>query len=514
VETVNFTGKNLINGEWVADGSVTFSAFNPADLVELNTQFIEANSLEVTSACVFAHEAFVAYKSIGFHQRIQFIETIIEEIKGQKENLLHFYQLETGLSAARAKVEFDRTIFQFSSYLDDFKKGWALNCVIENSDHSGFPDLRKMNIPLGPVVVFGASNFPFAYSTLGGDVASALIAGCPVIVKAHPMHPHVCELSANVILNALKKSNFPLGMFQQINAESFEISKELVRNEFVKAVGFTGSIKGGNAIQSYINERKEPIPLFAEMGSTNPVLVFQDALEQHSEEIAKKLVDSFTLSAGQFCTSPGIVVCQKSDLTTNFIETLVHSTREVLPQRMLHPRILEGYENQLNKRKGKSTILLTSSNDLNDFTAQIESVDLNEFVLNETLNEEVFGSYLLIVLCESEIDFNRFLKHIEGQLTISVFSNNVQILDEISEKAGRIIFNNVPTGVSVSSAMQHGGPYPSSSRVDSSSVGSQAIQRFMRPICYQSFNEKDLPEALRNTNNFGIFRKVNGNWEV
>lgn len=514
METVNFTGKNLINGEWVADGSVTFSAFNPANLVELNTRFIEANSSEVASACAFAQETFITYKSIDFHQRIQFIETIIEEIKLQKENLLHFYQLETGLSLARAKVEFDRTIFQFSSYLVDFKKGWALNCIIETSDHSGFPDLRKMNIPLGPVVVFGASNFPFAYSTLGGDVASALIAGCPVIVKAHPMHPHVCELSANVILNALKKSNLPLGMFQQINAESFEISKKLVENEFVKAVGFTGSIKGGNAILAYINERKEPIPLFAEMGSTNPILVFQDALEQNSEEIAKKLVDSFTFSAGQFCTSPGIVVCQKSESTNQFIDILVRLTKAIDAQRMLHPRIFNGFENQLIKRKGSTEVHLSSSFICEEFTAQIESVDLNDFISNDSLKEEVFGSYLLIVLCESESDFNKFLNAIEGQLTISVFSNEVQFLNEINEKAGRVIFNNVPTGVSVSPAIQHGGPYPSSSRVDSSSVGSQAIHRFMRPICYQSFNEKDLPEVLRNTNNLGIFRKVNGNWEV
>lgn len=420
--TVNFTGKNLINGEWVADGSVTFSAFNPANNPQISTLFYEASPSEVELACTYANEAFLAYKSISFHQRIQFIETIIEEIKFQKDELLHFYQLETGLTASRAKVEFDRTIFQFSSYLEGFKKGWALNCIIEKSDYSGFPDLRKMNIPLGPVVVFGASNFPFAYSTLGGDVASALIAGCPVIVKAHPMHPHVCELSANVILNALKKLNFPLGMFQQINAESFEISKELVKNNFVKAVGFTGSIKGGNAIQSYINERKEPIPLFAEMGSTNPILVYQNSLEQHSDEIAKKLVDSFTLSAGQFCTSPGIVVCQKSELTNQFINTLVRLTKAIDAQRMLHPRIFNGFENQLSKRKGNTEVLLSSLFICEEFTAQIESVDLNEFILNDTLKEEVFGSYLLIVLCEFESDFNKFLTAIEGQLTISIFS--------------------------------------------------------------------------------------------
>ena len=514
MKTVNFTGKNLINGEWVADGSVTFSAFNPANNSEINTQFYEASLSEVEIACTYAYGAFLAYKSIGFHQRIQFIETIIEEIKVLKDELLHFYQLETGLSLARAKVEFDRTIFQFSSYLEDFKKGWALNCIIETSDHSGFPDLRKMNIPLGPVVVFGASNFPFAYSTLGGDVASALISGCPVIVKAHPMHPHVCELSANVILNALKKSNLPLGMFQQINAESFEISKELVKNKFVKAVGFTGSIKGGNAIQAYINEREEPIPLFAEMGSTNPILIFQETLEQNSDEIAKKLVDSFTLSAGQFCTSPGIVVCKKSELTSQFIDALIQLTKQVDTQRILHPRIFNGFENQLKNRKGKTEIRLASSLDCEKFTAQIESVDLTDFLTIDILKEEVFGSYILIVLCESESDFKLFLNHIEGQLTISVFSNEIQYLDEINEKAGRIIFNNVPTGVSVSSAMQHGGPYPSSSRVDSSSIGSQAIQRFMRPVSYQSFLEKDLPEALKSSNNLGIFRKVNGNWEV
>lgn len=511
---MNFTGKNLINGEWVAGSSVTFSAFNPTDNSEINTLFFEASLNDIDQACKFANEAFKKYKTIGFHQRIRFIETIIEEIKLHQEELLHYYQLETGLSLARAKVEFDRTIFQFSSYLEDYKKGWALNCVIETTEHSGFPDLRKMNIPLGPVVVFGASNFPFAYSTLGGDVASALIAGCSVIVKAHPMHPHVCELSANIILSALKKSNLPLGIFQQINAESFEISEELVKNENVKAIGFTGSIKGGNAIQSYINERKEPIPLFAEMGSTNPILVYQSALELQSTEIAKKIVDSFTLSAGQFCTSPGIVLCQKSELTSQFVQNIVQLTKTVESQRMLHPRIFNGFENQLNKRDGETEVLLRSSFDGELFTAQIESVDLNEFILNETLKEEVFGSYLLIVFCESENDINKFLTAIEGQLTIAVFSKDIQYLDEISEKTGRIIFNNVPTGVSVSPAMQHGGPYPSSSRADSSSVGPQAIQRFMRPISFQSFEEKYLPEAIQNNNILGIFRKVNGNWEI
>lgn len=511
---MNFTGKNLINGEWVAEGSVTFSAFNPANLVELETRFFEANSIEVSKACRVAKDAYLSYKKVGFHQRIQFIETLIEEIKLQKENLLHFYQLETGLTAARAKVELDRTIFQFSSYLEDYRKGWALNCIIETSDYSGFPDLRKMNIPLGPVVVFGASNFPFAYSTLGGDVASALIAGCPVIVKAHPMHPHVCEISANVILNALKKSNLPVGMFQQVNAESFEISEQLVKNEYIKAVGFTGSITGGNAIQSYINQRKEPIPLFAEMGSTNPVLVFQDALNEKLSEITQKLVDSFTLGAGQFCTSPGIIVCEKSTLTEQFIELFVQKTKEVQEQRMLHPRILNGYANQLKNREELVDLLLSSSKETTHFTAQIEQVDLTKFLAADGLKEEVFGSYVLFVLCNAESDFKLFLESIEGQLTISVFSSEIRLLDELSEKAGRIIFNNVPTGVSVSPAMQHGGPYPSSSRVDSSSVGPQAIQRFMRPISFQSVEENDLPELLRNTNIFGIFRKVNGNWEI
>lgn len=382
------------------------------------------------------------------------------------------------------------------------------------------PDLRKMLIPLGTVVVFGASNFPLAYSTAGGDTAAALAAGCPVIVKSHPMHAGTGALVAAAIINAAQKTGMPNGVFSNLLSSGYEVGQQLVAHPKVKAVGFTGSIKGGRALLDIASKREEPIPVFAEMGSINPVVMLPEALHTRGEALAKIYASSITLGTGQFCTNPGLILAIKSDALTSFIATLTDEILALSPTCMLHPAILQAYKHHKTaalSKEGMHTEAYFSEEVPPNFAAQvIASVDGKTFMANKTLHKEVFGPYSLVVVCEDNIQLEEIITQLEGQLTGTIIAEDDEInkydslVKALQNRVGRLIFNGVPTGVEVSEAMVHGGPYPASTDSRFTAVGVSSIKRWVRPFTYQDWPNESLPDALKNENPLKIDRVIDG----
>jgi 2,5-dioxopentanoate dehydrogenase len=377
-----------------------------------------------------------------------------------------------------------------------------------------------MQIPLGPVGVFGASNFPLAFSVAGGDTASALAAGCPVIVKAHPLHPGTSELVGRAILLAVQKTNMPEGVFSLVHGVSHEAGMAIVNHPRIKAIGFTGSFNGGKALFDAANRRETPIPVFAEMGSVNPVFILPGALKERNEAIATGLVNSVALGVGQFCTSPGLVVTQKSEDSKMFIQNLKTRSAEITAGVMLSEHIKRNYLNGLNNLSQTSGVEMVfygpEDEKENRIGTSIFSADFKTFLENKNLSEEVFGPSTLNVSTHDKNEMIRLAQKLEGHLTATIhgteadleeYSDLIKILEQ---KVGRIIFNGFPTGVEVCHSMVHGGPFPATTAVQSTSVGTAAIRRFSRPVCYQDFPQKVLPEQLRNDNPLKIWRMING----
>lgn len=355
-------------------------------------------------------------------------------------------------------------------------------------------------MPVGPVAVFGASNFPLAYSTAGGDAASAWCVGCPVIVKAHEAHLQTNALVADVIVKAAKNTNMPDGIFSTLYGNGFQTGLALVNHPLTKAVGFTGSLNGGRALMDAAASRKDPIPVFAEMGSTNPVFVFQDALVSSMDSIVKQLSGSITLSMGQFCTKPGVIILQKSTQTDIFIQRLKDAFQHVVTHPMLNAHIENGFNNAIQELE---SILLendsSTTTNVTEYSNPVLAVcSHGDYLASEKLRHEIFGPYALIVLCETEIDFMKIADAIEGQLTVTIIADTHHVgisslTSILIEKAGRIIFNGVPTGVEVIDAMTHGGPYPASSDSRFTAVGQHAVQRWIRPVTFQNLSEQFAP---------------------
>lgn len=487
------SGNNRIGYSLKAAGDRFFVGINPRDNSEVPNQFVQATSEEVTEACSLAAKAFPVYAQLDLETRLQFIEFIVEEIQANKDQLMEFMSLETGLPLARAKTELNRSIFQFQQYAGAIADKSALEIKIDEPkpELNGMRnlDLRKMNVPLGPVVVFGSSNFPFAYSTLGGDVASALVAGCPVIVKAHPMHINTSALSADCILSAAKRANLPDGVFSHLNAADYTVGEQLLKNEEVKAVGFTGSIAGGTALLKLAQERRIPIPVYAEMGSVNPIVVFEDSLQGDASEMINKIADAIGVNAGQFCTSPGIIFLEGGLRSDSFIEDLVKKLSDFEPQCMLGPSILKNYQKRKEEIAAEFPLKLDGEIKGNFIKPSLVEVSADQFVLNKVLHEEVFGSFVCVVKCKNADEIKAGIRVLDGQLTGSVFTtreeNYKTVLFDLQSKVGRLIINGVPTGVEVSFAQQHGGPFPSSSS-SQTAVGQDAVKRFLRPVTYQN----------------------------
>lgn len=518
------TGKNYIGNQLSATGTKTFATFNPQTNTENAFVITEATSKEIQQATVLAAQAFQIYSKKSGKEKAVFLRAIAEEIEALGESLIQMYSSESGLPAGRAMGERGRTVGQLRAFATHVEEGSWVEATIDTAQPERKPmpkgDLRKMHIPLGPIVVFGASNFPLAYSTAGGDTAAALAAGCPVIVKSHPMHAGTGELVASAVIKAAKKTGMPNGVFSNLNSSGIEVGQALVQDPNVKGVGFTGSIRGGRALFDAAAKRSEPIPVFAEMGSINPVVFLPEALKEKATDWAKIYAGSITLGSGQFCTNPGLLLGIKGNGLNKFAQTLAEEIVKIEPTCMLHPNIVGAYNG--NKAKAISQngieVLADFSGDVkSNYGRQIVSkVDGKIFLENPTLHHEVFGPFSLLVECENEAQLEQILHQLEGQLTGTIIgteselSSNSGIISALQNRVGRIIFNGVPTGVEVCPSMQHGGPYPASTDSRFTAVGVDSIKRWVRPFSFQAWPNNLLPNELKNENPLHILRNVNG----
>lgn len=520
------SGTNAIGSKSSKQGNKTFKTFNPKENKETEWTFYEASSNEIDEAVALATDAFKVYKDFSGAKKAGFLEAISDEIEAIGDELIDTYCKESGLPDGRARGERGRTMGQLRAFANLLKEGSWVEAVIEKAQPNREPmpksDIRKMLFPLGPIVVFGASNFPLAFSTAGGDTASALAAGCPVIVKSHPMHAATGELVSSAIIKAAEKTGMPNGVFSNLNSSGIEVGQQLVKHPKVKAVGFTGSINGGTALYKLANERDEPIPVFAEMGSINPVVLLPSALENDGDAWATKYASSITMGAGQFCTNPGLVLGLKGAKLDSFINTLSEEILKLEPTCMLHPNIYAKYQEgkkELSAQKG-ITITADYKKATNPNTAQpsILKVSGADFLANTKLHKEVFGPFSVVVECENTTELEAILNHLEGQLTGTILgseedlASNTAIVDALKGRVGRILFNGVPTGVEVNSSMVHGGPFPASTDARFTSVGTSAIKRWVRPVSFQDWPNKLLPAALQNDNPLKITRLVEGEY--
>jgi NADP-dependent aldehyde dehydrogenase len=518
------TGKNYIGNQLSANGSKTFTTFNPIENKENNWQITEASSSEVDEAAKLAGIAFKEYSQFSGKKKAAFLNAIANEIESLGDALLETYCSESGLPQGRANGERGRTLGQLRAFANHLEDGNWVEATIDTAQPDRQPapkvDLRKMNVALGPVAVFGASNFPLAFSTAGGDAAAALAAGCPVVVKSHPMHAGTGEMVASAVVKAAKKTGMPNGVFSNLNSSGNEVGQQLVQHSNIKAVGFTGSLKGGRALYNLAVTRKEPIPVFAEMGSVNPVILLPKSLENRGEDLAKTYAGSITLGSGQFCTNPGLIVGIKSNGLTNFTKHLASAIKEVEPSCMLHPNIANAYNANKEtalQQNGVSVLANISTPTKSNFAAQaVITASGKEFIANPTLHQEVFGPFSLVIQCKNKTELEQVINNLEGQLTGTVISDDNELEDyktvvsELQNKVGRIIFNGVPTGVEVCPSMLHGGPYPASTDSRFTAVGVDSIKRFVRPFSFQDWPNNLLPEELKNENSLAILRTVNG----
>lgn len=466
-------------------------------------------------------DAFHIFRNCSLAVRVTLLKTIAEEIGAIGEELVQTAMEETNLPKARLEGERARTIFQLNSYAAACERGDWLEARIDTADPSRTPpkpDIRKMQVPLGPVVVFGASNFPFAFSTAGGDTASALAAGCPVIVKAHPAHARTSELAAEAIAAALKKQELPEHVFIHVQTESNESALSLVTNKKTRAVAFTGSFLGGKALFDAANRRDEPIPVFAEMGSVNPVILMPEKLQQSASELAGMLAGSVTLSAGQFCTNPGLIIGIEGEDLRQFISELRSKISEISPAPMLHRGIHENYvksREEALKQDGVDTVCISKQEAVAlQGMPTIASAKAEAFLKNPVLHKEIFGPYSLVIRCKDMNEMEEVVRHTEGQLTATLMCTesdvalNPGLVEAVTNICGRFILNGVPTGVEVCLSMHHGGPYPATTDSRFTSVGADAIKRFVRPVAFQNWPDNLLPPALQNGNPLGIWRTI------
>ncbi len=471
-----------------------------------------------------AEEAFHIYKKASSKQKADLLESVASEIMKLGDELLDRASAETGLPIARITAERGRTVNQLNLFASLVREGsWkevSIDTSIPDREPIPKPDLRKLLIPIGPVAVFTASNFPLAFSTAGGDTASALAAGNPVIVKGHNSHLGTHQLVVGAIKKAVWKCDLPEGVFGSLLGADFTLGQELVKHPAIKAVGFTGSFSGGKALYDIAVRRKEPIPVYAEMSSINPTVLLPNALSGNSASLAKSLSDSITMGVGQFCTNPGLLIGLDEPGFDRFAEQLKENIQQSCGDTMLNNGIHVSYnENSTSALSREGVELLGQGKALNDLLAGTPVVAITSgenFVSNPTLCEEVFGPYSLLVKCKDKEQLKEVLSRIAGQLTISFMLSEPEAeeygdLIELAEsKTGRIIFNGVPTGVEVCHSMVHGGPFPSTTDSRTTSVGTDAIKRFARPVCYQDSPERLLPDELKNENPLKIMRKING----
>ena len=491
--------------------------------------FKDATLQEVDAALNEAHVTFFSYKNFSGQKRAAFLRAMADEIEALGDELVKTAMAETNLPEARIIGERGRTTGHCRMFADYVEEGSWLEARVDTAIPDRMPapkpDIRKKLTPLGPVVVFGAANFPLAYSTAGGDTASALAAGCPVIVKAHPAHAQTSTLVASAINKAMAKTGMPKGVFQHLHGAGFAVGQALVKHPHTRAVGFTGSLAGGKALFDLANQRENPIPVFAEMSSINPVILLPGSLERDFEATAKMLAGSITLGVGQFCTNPGLILAVEGEGLSRFVDHLVLEIQKSLPATMLHEGIAANYVKKLAQALAQKGVKLegqavkeSERGDKNQGRATVASASATEFLKNPSLAEEVFGPFSLVIRCKDNHELNTVVSHIHGQLTASIIGTEDEIarhsnlMNVLVEKAGRLIINGVPTGVEVCPSQNHGGPFPATTDSRFTAVGTDAIRRFARPVAYQNFPDSILPDELKESNPLKIWRMYNGEW--
>lgn len=482
--------------------------------------FPEASLQDINQAMLASWNAFLVYRQLPLKRRANFLRAIAVEIEALGDELIQVAGEESHLPEMRLRGERGRTIFQLNSYAAACEQGTWLEARIDTAIPDKTPpkpDIRKMLVPIGPVAVFGASNFPFAFSTAGGDTASALAAGCSVIVKAHPGHPRTSELMSNAIQKAAAACQLPSAIYTHVHG--FEAGKLLVKHSLTKAVAFTGSLSGGKQLYDLAQQRPDPIPVFAEMSSVNPVFLLPNKLEQEAEAVATLYASSITLGVGQFCTNPGIIIGLEGAALARFTASLAAEIQKIAPATMLHAGIAQHYATKRAEvlQQPEVTTLAVSeiSPNENQGIPTVSTVSGATFLANPVLHQEVFGPYSLVIRCQSAEQMEQIVTVLGGQLTSTFMANAndlsefANLIDTVKTNCGRIILNGVPTGVEVCLSMQHGGPFPATTDARFTSVGADAIKRFARPFAYQSWPDELLPDELKNNNPLGIWRTIN-----
>lgn len=489
------SGKSFINGTWSAQTDAsTFCAFSPEGNCYLDSVFANATVADLRSAAAASQNAFFEYATSSSSLRAKFLRTIAEQILGLGDELLAITELETGLPAQRLIGERGRTINQLNAFADLLENP-NRTVQIDEADAERLPLAKPrtelQQLPLGPVAVFGASNFPYAFSVAGGDTASALAAGCPVIVKGHPAHPATSELVTTAVEQAMKICEIDPGVFQLLQSNEPQLSHRLVKSDAIKAVGFTGSLQVAKILCESINQRSEPIPFYGELGSVNPQIIFPE--KSNDLQLANNLVSSLMMGQGQFCTSPGVWVLPSS--ATDFISAAVSELKKQPSGALLTQGIKATYDSSCKRLSQEAGVIRLSQNSpLKPHHAQamLAQTSVKNFVQNPKLREEIFGPCALIVTYESVGELDSLIEALEGQLTASIHAEELELeqynilKQKLAFKVGRLIFGQMPTGVEICPSMNHGGPFPASTDVRSTSVGQSAIERFLRPICYQS----------------------------
>jgi 2,5-dioxopentanoate dehydrogenase len=523
---MNLHGQSFIGRQLSRGKGESFRAISPLDSSVLEPAFFRAGTEQANSAMSLAEAAFPACRSATGEQRAAFLERIADEIMALGDALLQRARQETGLPEGRLTGERARTVNQLKLFGQVAREGSWVDARIDHAipDRQPIPkpDLRRMFIPIGPVVVFGSSNFPLAFSVAGGDTASALATGNPVVVKAHSGHPGTSELVASAVRKAANTSGLPEGVFSMLHGAGKEIGLALVRHPLTRAVGFTGSREAGRVLFDAAAARPDPIPVFAEMSSLNPVFILPGAMRERGAQIAQGLKNSMTLGVGQFCTKPGLMFGLAGSEFESFQQQLAHAIELVRPESMLHAGICDSFHEGLARAsmlEGVSVVARSNQSPNAKAThgeAVLVSTDLACFWTHPELTEEVFGPFGVLVRGGSLAELEETAAKLEGQLTATIHGTPEdlkqagRLLTVLERKAGRLLINGFPTGVEVCASMNHGGPYPATTDARFTSVGTAALFRFVRPICYQDFPDALLPEALKDGNPLGIFRLVDG----
>ncbi len=521
-DTSPLTGQMLIAGAPVRGSGTPIRAFNPSTGKELEPAYAHADRSHVDAACAAAAEAFAGYRATSSEQRARFLEAIAANIEAIRDEVIARAVAESGLPEARITGEVGRTTGQLRLFADVLREGsWngvRIDPALPDRKPLPRPDIRQRAIPLGPVAVFGASNFPLAFSVAGGDTASALAAGCTVVVKAHDAHPGTSELIGRAIADAVADAGLPAGTFSLLFGSGPELGIALVTNPRIKAVGFTGSRAAGMALVAAAAGRPEPIPVYAEMSSINPVFLLDGALASHGADLGRAFVASLTMGSGQFCTNPGLVIAVDGPALDAFLAAARDTVAKAPATPMLTPGIAKNYAAGVNELSGEADLIVRgeASDSHTSRRAALVATDAASFLSSEARQAEVFGSASLIVRCADATEMRTVAENIEGQLTATVHADESdyddarQLVSVLELKAGRILFDGWPTGVEVSHAMVHGGPYPATSDSRSTSVGSRAIDRYLRPVCYQNMPKVLLPSAIGDDNPDHLWRRIDG----